>query len=157
MARGLLHCLISAKNSKCTVFGLTELWENAYLDNNRYHLGLIRRQANITATAQNPLSRVRLPITISSNILHCISIPTYAAELGVDPQADFAHRPESQGLLGSVFSCFPSGASRVLDRRTHREGYLLYILAENKLHQSKILIKNQPPVGVVHHLGSSPA
>ena len=65
----------------------------------------------------------------------------YAAELEVDPQADFAHRPESQGLLGPAVSCFPSGASRVLDRRTHLEGYCLYILTENKL----------------HHLGSSPA
>ena len=66
----------------------------------------------------------------------------YAVELGVDPQADFAHRPESQGLLGSAVSCFPSGASRVLDRRTHLEGYWLNISAENKLHQSK----NQPAV-----------
>ena len=45
-------------------------------------------------------------------------IPMYAAELGVDPQADFANRPESQGLLGSAVLCFPSGASRVLDRHT---------------------------------------
>ena len=66
----------------------------------------------------------------------------YAAELGVDPQADFAHRPESQGQLGSAVSCFPSGASRVLDRHTHLEGYYLYISTENKLHQSK----NQPAV-----------
>ena len=61
----------------------------------------------------------------------------YAAELGIDPQADFAHRPESQGQLGSVVSCFPSDASRVLDRRTHLDGYWLYISVENKLHQSK--------------------
>ena len=40
----------------------------------------------------------------------------YAAELGVDPQADFAHPPESQGLLGSAVSGFPLGASQVLDR-----------------------------------------
>ena len=66
-------------------------------------------------TSQDPLSRARSPITIISNILHYIAIPTYAVELGVDPQADFAHRPESQGLLGSAVSCFPSGASRVLD------------------------------------------
>ena len=49
------------------------------------------------------------------NFAHRVSIPMYAAELGVDPQADFAHRPESQGLLGTAVSCFPSGASRVLD------------------------------------------
>ena len=66
----------------------------------------------------------------------------YVAELGVDPQADFAHRPESQGQLGSVVSCLPSGASWVLDQRTHLEVYWLYISAENKLHQSK----NQPAV-----------
>ena len=54
---------------------------------------------------------------------HRVSIPMYAAELGIDPQADFAHRPESQGQLGSAVSCFLSGASRVLDRRTHLEGY----------------------------------
>ena len=47
----------------------------------------------------------------------------YAAELGIDPQADFAHQPESQGQLGSTVSCFPSGASRILDRRTYLEGY----------------------------------
>ena len=38
-----------------------------------------------------------------------------AAELGIDPQADFVHRPESQGLLGTSVLCLPSGASRVLD------------------------------------------
>jgi hypothetical protein len=59
------------------------------------------------ATSQDPLSRARLPITISSNILHRVSIPKYAAELGVDPQADFVNRPESQGLLGSAVLCFP--------------------------------------------------
>jgi hypothetical protein len=59
-----------------------------------------------------------MPITITFNTLHRFSIPTYSTELGVDPQADFAHRPESQGLLGSAVSCFPSGASRVLDRHT---------------------------------------
>ena len=32
-----------------------------------------------------------------------------------------------------------------------------YTLAENKLHQLKIFTINQPAVGVVHHLGSSPA
>ena len=42
---------------------------------------------------------------------------------------------------------------------THLEGYWLYILAENKLHHSKIYIsaKNQPKPEVVHHLGSNPA
>ena len=30
------------------------------------------------------------------------SIPKYAAELGIDPQADFMNRPEPQGLLGSA-------------------------------------------------------
>ena len=70
------------------------------------------------ATSQDPLSRARSPITIISNILHRVSIHTYAAELGVDPQADFAHRPKSQGLLGSAVSYFPLGASRVLGRHT---------------------------------------
>ncbi len=69
-------------------------------------------------TSHDPLSGARPLITITSDILHYVSIPTYAAELGVDPQADFAHRPESQGLLGSAVLCFPSGASRVLDRHT---------------------------------------
>ena len=31
---------------------------------------------------------------------HRFYVPKYAAELGVDPQADFANQPESQGLLG---------------------------------------------------------
>ena len=70
------------------------------------------------ASSQDPLSRAHSPISIISNILHCVSIPTYAAELGVDPQADFANQPESQGLLGSAVLCHPSGASRVLDRYT---------------------------------------
>ena len=64
------------------------------------------------------LSGARPLIIIISNILHCVSIPMYAAELGVDPHADFANRPESPGLLGSAVLCFPSGASRVLDRHT---------------------------------------
>ena len=89
MSRGLLHCLFNAENSKGSVFGLIELWESASSDNNKYHLDL----------SHDPLSGARSPITIISNILHCIFIPMYAAELGVDPQADFAHRPESQGLL----------------------------------------------------------
>ena len=67
------------------------------------------------ATSHDPLSGARPLIIIIYNILHCVFIPMYVAELGVDPQADFAHRPESQGLLGSAVSCFPSGASRVLD------------------------------------------
>ena len=67
------------------------------------------------ATSHDPHSGARSPITIISNILHCVSIPTYVAELGVDPQDDFMHRPESQGLLGSTVSYFPSGASRVLN------------------------------------------
>ena len=71
----------------------------------------------------------------------------YAAELGVDPQADFTNRPESQGQLGSAVSCFPSGASRVLDRHTYLEGYWLYISAEKKLHRSKILTKIGPHSG----------
>jgi hypothetical protein len=37
------------------------------------------------------------------NYAHRVSIPKYAAELGVDPQADFANRPESQGLLDQRF------------------------------------------------------
>ena len=69
-------------------------------------------------TSHDPLSGARPPITITSNILHCVSIPMYAAVLGVDPQADFANQPESQGLLGSAILCFPSGASQVLDRHT---------------------------------------
>ena len=66
------------------------------------------------ATSQNPLSRVRLSISISSNILHCVSLPTYAAEPRVDPQADVANRPESQGLQGLAVSRFPSSASQIL-------------------------------------------
>ena len=69
------------------------------------------------ATSHNPLSGA-CPLIIISNILHCVSIPPYAAELGVDPPADFPNRHESQGLLGSAVLCFPSGASRVLDRHT---------------------------------------
>ena len=57
-------------------------------------------------TSHDPLSGARPPITITSNILHCVSIPTYAAELGVDPLADFVNRLESQGLLGSVVFMF---------------------------------------------------
>ena len=71
----------------------------------------------------------------------------YAAKLGVDAHADFAHRPESQGLLGSAVSCFPSGASRVLDRRPHLEGYWLYISTENKLPNQKNSQKISPRSG----------
>ena len=46
------------------------------------------------------------------------SIPKYSAELGLDPQADFANQPESQRLLGSAVLRHPSGASRVLDQYT---------------------------------------
>ena len=81
-------------------------------------MGLIRHQADISRRLLTTLSRVGPSITITSNIFRCVSIPTYAAELGVDPQADFANRPESQGLLGLAVLCFPSGASRVLDRHT---------------------------------------
>ena len=42
----------------------------------------------------------------------------YAAELGVDPQADFVNQLEYLGLLGLAVLCHPSGASRVLDRYT---------------------------------------
>ena len=52
-------------------------------------------------------------LLVISNILHYVFIPMYAAELGVDPQDDFAHRPESQGLPGSAILCFPSGAPLV--------------------------------------------
>ena len=45
-------------------------------------------------------------------------VQKYFAELGVDPQADFANQPESQGLLGSAVLRHPSGASRVLDQYT---------------------------------------
>ena len=91
---------------------------SASSDSNKYHLDLSGIKPYITASSHDPLLGARLPITIISNILHCVFIPMYAAELGVDPQADFAHRPESQGLLGSAVSCFPSGASQVLDRHT---------------------------------------
>ena len=69
-------------------------------------------------TSHDSLSGARPPITITSNILHCVSIPTYVAELGLDPQANFANQPESQRLLGSAVLRHPSGASRVLDRYT---------------------------------------
>ena len=100
MSRGLLHCLFNAENSKGSAFGLIELWESASSDSNKYHLDLFGIKLYITATSHDPLSGARSPITIISNILHCIFIPTYAAELGVDSQADFANQPESQGLLG---------------------------------------------------------
>ena len=41
---------------------------------------------------------------------------TYAAEQELDPRADFANQPKSQGLLGLVVFFYPSGASWVLDR-----------------------------------------
>ena len=88
---------------------------SASSDSNKYHLDLSGIKLYMTATSHDPLSGARSSITIISNILHCIFIPMYAAELGVDPQADFAHRPESQGLWGTTFLCLPSGASRVLD------------------------------------------
>ena len=84
------------------MFGLIELWECASSDNNKYHLDLSGIKLYITATSHDPLSGARSPTTITSNILHCIFISMYDAELGVDPQADFAHRPESQGQLGSA-------------------------------------------------------
>ena len=86
---------------------------SASSDSNKYHLDLSGIKLHITTTSHDPLFGARSPITIISNILHCVSIPTYAAELGVDPQDDFANRPESQGLLGLAVLCFPSGAPRV--------------------------------------------
>ena len=88
---------------------------SASSDSNKYHLDLSGIKLHITTTSHDPLFGARSPITIISNILHCLFIPMYAAELGFDPQADFAHRPESQGLLGTAVLCLPSGASRVLD------------------------------------------
>ena len=58
------------------------------------------------------------PTWVSETMAHHVSVPKYAAEQGLDPQADFTNRPKSQGLLGSVVLLFPSGASRVLDRHT---------------------------------------
>ena len=86
---------------------------SASSDSNKYHLDLSGIKLYITATSHDPLLGARSPITIISNILHCVFIPMYAAELGVDHQANFAHRPESQGLLGTTVLCLPSGASRV--------------------------------------------
>ena len=40
-------------------------------------------------------------------------------------------------------------------RRIHTLRATGYTSVENKLHQLKIFTKNQPAVGVVHHLGSS--
>ena len=54
----------------------------------------------------------------SRGLCTLLFVPKYSAELGVDPQTDFANQPESQRLLGSVVLCHPSGASRVLDRYT---------------------------------------
>ena len=71
------------------MFGLIELWESASSDNNKYHLDLSGIKLYITATSHDPLIGARSPITVISNILHCVFIPMYAAELGVDPQADF--------------------------------------------------------------------
>ena len=45
-------------------------------------------------------------------------VPKYSAELGVDPQTDFANQPESQRLLESAVLCHPSGQSQILDRYT---------------------------------------
>ena len=91
---------------------------SASSDSNKYHLDLSGIMLYITATSHDPLSGARPLIIIISNILHCVFIPMYAAELGVDPQANFVNQPDSQGLLGSTVLCHPSGASRVLDRYT---------------------------------------
>ena len=115
MSRGLLHCLFNAENSKCSVFGLTELCANTSSDNNRYHMDL----SGIKLVYYGDFSKPFLKGPFADHYyLSYITLRFYsyvAAELGVDPQADFAHRRESQGLLGTSVSCFPSGASRVLD------------------------------------------
>ena len=58
------------------------------------------------------------PTCVSRTGHAAVSVPKYSAEFGLDPQADFANRPESQRLLGSAVLRHPSGASRVLDRYT---------------------------------------
>ena len=58
------------------------------------------------------------PTRVSKTEHAAFSVPKYSAELGLDPQADFANQPESQRLLGSAVLRHPSGASRVLDRYT---------------------------------------
>ena len=116
MSRGLLHCLFNAKNSEGSVFGLIELWESVSSDNNKYHLDLSGVKLNILRQLFKTLSQGPVRRSLLSLIYYtAFSIPTYATKLGVDPQADFAHRPESQGLLGTTVLCLPSGASRVLD------------------------------------------
>jgi hypothetical protein len=81
--------------------------------------GPIWHQANILRQLLKTLSQGPVRQSLLSLIYaHHISIPKYATKLGVDPQADFVNRPESQGLLGSPVLCHPSGASRVLDRHT---------------------------------------
>ena len=89
-ARGLLHYLFNATNSKCN---------------------MVSKEIRSSGWSAAP----NLSLEVCA---HRFCVPKYAAELGIDPQADFTNRLESQGLLGSVVLCHPSGASRLLDRHT---------------------------------------
>ena len=72
LSRGLLHYLFNTENSKCSVYSFTELWANASTDNNRYHLGLIRHQANmlqrlLKTLAQGLVRRLLSPLMCVSD------------------------------------------------------------------------------------------
>ena len=74
MSRGLLHWQSNAENLKCNI-----VFEEIII-----------------------LRLVGAPNLSLEDFAHRISIPKCAAELEIDPQADFMNRPESQGLLGSA-------------------------------------------------------
>ena len=91
MSQRLLHCLFNAENFMCNIVS-----EEILI------LRLVGRTQPESRGLSTPL----------------FSVPKYSAELGLDPQADFANQPESQQLLGSAVLCHPSGAYRVLDLYT---------------------------------------
>ena len=70
-------------------------------------MGLIWHQANISQRLLTTLSQGSVRRSLLSLIYYpAFFIPMYAVELGVNPQANFAHRPESQGLLRSTVYVF---------------------------------------------------
>ena len=134
------------------MFGLIELWE-AHLRTAISTIYLSGIKLYITATSHYPLLGSHSPITIISNILHCVSIPTYAAELGVDPQADFTTWVSGATRISSfMFSFRCISDFRTIDTlagtgNTSRQQINLYALEIKSAN-------NQPMTEVLNHLES---
>ena len=85
------------KNSKSSVFGLTELCTNASSDNNRYQLGLIQHQANILrrllkTLSQGPVHRSLFPIIYYTTFLFLIMLPSWELILRLILRIDLSLR-----------------------------------------------------------------